>query len=41
VAGAAHPNIEELSGVAMRMSVEEDFDRGLRMLLDGIAARGG
>jgi hypothetical protein len=23
----------------MRMSVEEDFDRGLRMLLDGIATR--
>jgi AcrR family transcriptional regulator len=39
VAGAAYPNVEQLSGVAMRMSVEEDFDRGLRMLLDGIAAR--
>jgi hypothetical protein len=24
----------------MKTSVEEDFDRGLRMLLDGIAARG-
>ena len=26
--------------IAMQMSVEEDFDRGLQMLLDGIAARG-
>jgi AcrR family transcriptional regulator len=41
VAGTTYPNVEELSHVAMRMSVEEDFDRGLRMLLDGIAARGG
>jgi AcrR family transcriptional regulator len=41
VAGAAYTNVEELSEVAMRMSVEEDFDRGLRMLLDGIASRGG
>jgi AcrR family transcriptional regulator len=41
VAGAAYPNVEELSEVAMRMSVEEDFDRGLRMLLDGIATRDG
>jgi AcrR family transcriptional regulator len=40
VAGASYPHIEALSKVAMKMSVEEDFDRGLRMLLDGIAARG-
>ncbi len=39
VAGARYPHIEALSKVAMRMSVEEDFDRGLRMLLDGIATR--
>ena len=39
VAGQDHPNVEALSAVAMQMSVEEDFDRGLRMLLDGIAAR--
>lgn len=41
LAGAEYPSVEALSGVAMQMSVEEDFDRGLRMLLDGIAARGG
>jgi AcrR family transcriptional regulator len=41
VAGAEYPNIEALSHVAMEMSVEEDFDRGLQMLLDGIAAREG
>lgn len=40
VAGTEYPNVEALSGVAMQMSVEEDFDRGLQMLLDGIAARG-
>lgn len=39
VAGAAYPHIEALSKVAMRMSAEEDFDRGLCMLLDGIATR--
>jgi AcrR family transcriptional regulator len=39
VAGADHPNVEALSTVAVETSVEEDFDRGLRMLLDGIAAR--
>ncbi|HJT94284.1 MAG TPA: TetR/AcrR family transcriptional regulator C-terminal domain-containing protein [Mycobacterium sp.] len=39
VAGAEYPNVEALSGVAMQISVEEDFDRGLQMLLDGIAAR--
>jgi AcrR family transcriptional regulator len=40
VAGATHPHIEALSKVAMPMSVEDDFDRGLRMLLYGIASRG-
>ncbi len=40
VASHEHHHIEALSGIAMQMSVEEDFDRGLRMLLDGIAARG-
>lgn len=40
VAGQEHAHIEALSGIAMQMSVEEDFDRGLGMLLDGIAARG-
>jgi hypothetical protein len=39
VAGAAYPYIEALSQVAMQTTVEEDFDRGLRMLLDGIATR--
>ena len=39
-AGAAHPNVEALSHVAEQVSVEEDFAQGLRMLLDGIAARG-
>ena len=39
VAGAEHPNVEALSTVAVETSVEEDFDRGLRMLLDGIATR--
>jgi hypothetical protein len=39
VAGATYPHIEALSKVAMKMSVDEDFDRGLRMLLDGIATR--
>jgi len=40
VAGSTYPNVEALSHVATTVSVEEDFDRGLRMLLDGIAARG-
>jgi AcrR family transcriptional regulator len=40
VAGASYPNVEALSHVAVRMSVEDDFDQGLRMLLDGIALRG-
>ena len=35
-----YPNVEALSGVAIRVG-RKDFDRGLRMLLDGIAARGG
>lgn len=39
VAGADYPNVEALSTVAVETSVEEDFDRGLRMLLDGIGAR--
>ena len=39
VAGAQYPHIEALSKVATRTSVEEDFDRGLGMLLDGIATR--
>ena len=39
VTGAEHPNVEALSTVAVETSVEEDFDRGLRMLLDGIATR--
>src|SRR3954466_13299133 len=40
VAGSTYPNVEGLSHVARTVSVEEDFDLGLRMLLDGIAARG-
>ena len=39
VAGSEYPHVEALSEVAVRTSVEEDFDRGLRMLLDGIASR--
>ncbi len=39
-AGAAHAHVEALSHVAEEVSVEEDFAQGLRMLLDGIAARG-
>jgi AcrR family transcriptional regulator len=39
VAGATYPHIEALSVVAMQTTVEEDFDRGLRMLLDGVATR--
>jgi hypothetical protein len=39
VAGADHPNIELLSAIAVETSVEDDYHRGLRMLLDGIAAR--
>ncbi|WP_319458006.1 MULTISPECIES: TetR/AcrR family transcriptional regulator C-terminal domain-containing protein [unclassified Mycobacterium] len=40
VAAGAFPHIAALSKVAMTTSVEDDFDGGLRMLLDGIAARG-
>jgi AcrR family transcriptional regulator len=39
VAGAEHPNVQALSEIAVETSAEEDFDRGLRMLLDGIATR--
>jgi AcrR family transcriptional regulator len=39
VAGSDFPNVEALSEVAKRTTVEQDFDRGLRMLLDGIATR--
>jgi AcrR family transcriptional regulator len=39
VAAGTYPNIEALAKVATKMSVDEDFDRGLRMLLDGIATR--
>ena len=39
MAGTTYPHIEALSVVAAQMTVEEDFDRGLRMLLDGIATR--
>jgi hypothetical protein len=39
-AGEAHPHVEALSHVARAVSLEADFARGLRMLLDGIAARG-
>jgi AcrR family transcriptional regulator len=39
VAGEQFPHIEALSKVAMKTSVEDDFDGGLRMLLDGIALR--
>ncbi len=39
VAGTTYPHIEALSVVAMQTTVEEDFDRGLRMLLDGVATR--
>lgn len=41
VAGTDHPHIAALSRVAVTTSVEDDFDGGLRMLIDGIAARGG
>jgi AcrR family transcriptional regulator len=39
VAAGTYPHIEALSIVAMTTTVDDDFDRGLRMLLDGIAAR--
>ena len=39
VADGQYPNVTALSKVAAKTPVEVDFDRGLRMLLDGIAAR--
>jgi AcrR family transcriptional regulator len=39
VAGTKFAHLGALSKVAMRTSVETDFDGGLRMLLDGIAMR--
>jgi AcrR family transcriptional regulator len=39
VAGGAFPHIEALSKVAMQTPVADDFDGGLRMLIDGIAVR--
>ena len=39
VAGSQFRHIEALSKVAVVTSVEDDFDGGLRMLLDGIAMR--
>jgi AcrR family transcriptional regulator len=39
VAGEQFPHIEALSKIAMKTSVEDDFDGGLRMLLNGIAMR--
>lgn len=38
VAGVAHPHIAALSKVAAQTSVDDDFSRGLQMLVDGIAA---
>jgi AcrR family transcriptional regulator len=38
IAGAEYPHIAALSRVAMQTSVDEDFSRGLQMLIDGIAA---
>lgn len=39
VAAGTYPHIEALSAVAVQMTVDDDFERGLRMLLDGIAIR--
>jgi AcrR family transcriptional regulator len=39
VAGTEFPHVAALSKVAARWSAEDDFDRGLHMLLDGIAGR--
>ncbi|OBB08415.1 hypothetical protein A5662_09110 [Mycobacteriaceae bacterium 1482268.1] len=39
VAGADYPHVHSLSQVAAGTTAEDDFDRGLRMLLDGIASR--
>ncbi|KHO18356.1 TetR/AcrR family transcriptional regulator [Mycolicibacterium setense] len=41
VAADEYPHIETLSQVAARTPVTEDFDGGLRMLIDGIAMRAG
>ncbi|MGU3497249.1 TetR/AcrR family transcriptional regulator C-terminal domain-containing protein [Mycobacterium sp. C31M] len=38
LAGNEFPHIAELAGVAMETPVEQDFDRGLQMLVAGIAA---
>jgi AcrR family transcriptional regulator len=40
VAGSMYPHVEALSCIAENVSVEDDFEAGLRMLLDGVAARG-
>jgi AcrR family transcriptional regulator len=37
VAGPEHPHIAALSEVARQTSVDDDFTRGLQMLVDGIA----
>lgn len=39
LAGETYPHLAALSRVAMRTTVEDDFDRGLQMLVDGIAGR--
>jgi AcrR family transcriptional regulator len=39
VAGDSYPHIEALSRVAVRTSVEKDFERGLQMLLTGIGSQ--
>ena len=39
-AGVQYPHIAALSEVAVTVSVEDDFDGGLRMLIAGIAAAG-
>jgi AcrR family transcriptional regulator len=39
LAGADYPHIAALSQVSQRSTAEQDFDRGLRMLLDGIRGR--
>lgn len=41
VAADEYPHIETLSHVAARTPVTDDFDGGLRMLIDGIAMRAG
>ena len=39
VAGSGYPHIAALSEIARQTPIDVDFDGGLRMLLDGIAAR--